>query len=95
MAKILKFAVMIALVGICDTVTSINQGKSRSVVMSKNVVPEITLSNEVKIPQLGLGTYCLAEGDETYNSVLTALKLGYRHVDRHMRTKMSTVLEKR
>ena len=44
-------------------------------------VPYIKLSNEVEIPQLGLGTYRLAEGDEAYNSVLTALKNGYRHID--------------
>ena len=33
------------------------------------------------MPQFGLGTYMLAEGDEAYNSVLTALKEGYRHID--------------
>ena len=44
-------------------------------------VPLIVLSNGTKIPQLGLGTYRLAEGDEAYNSVLTALKAGYRHID--------------
>lgn len=39
------------------------------------------MSNGAKIPQLGLGTYHLAEGKEAYESVLTALKEGYRHID--------------
>jgi diketogulonate reductase-like aldo/keto reductase len=44
-------------------------------------VPMVTLNNGVKMPQFGLGVYSLKEGDETYNSVLTALKIGYRHID--------------
>lgn len=44
-------------------------------------VPMLTLNNGVKMPQFGLGVYSLKEGDETYNSVLTALKDGYRHID--------------
>jgi diketogulonate reductase-like aldo/keto reductase len=44
-------------------------------------VPMLTLNNGVRMPQLGLGVYSLKEGDETYNSVLTALKDGYRHID--------------
>lgn len=44
-------------------------------------VPMLTLNNGVQMPQFGLGVYSLKEGDETYNSVLTALKDGYRHID--------------
>lgn len=33
------------------------------------------------MPQVGLGLYMIAEGDEAYNSVMTALKNGYRHFD--------------
>jgi diketogulonate reductase-like aldo/keto reductase len=44
-------------------------------------VPMLTLNNGVKMPQFGLGVYSLKEGEETYNSVLTALKAGYRHID--------------
>ena len=44
-------------------------------------VPNVTLNNGVQMPQFGLGTYQLAEGDEAYNSVLTAIKNGYRHFD--------------
>ncbi|CAG2118825.1 unnamed protein product [Medioppia subpectinata] len=40
----------------------------------------ITLSNGRKMPVIGLGTY-RATGDVIYNSVLTALDVGYRHID--------------
>ncbi len=40
-----------------------------------------TLSNGVKIPKLGFGTWQLEAGKETYESVLNALKVGYRHID--------------
>ena len=43
--------------------------------------PYLTLNNGVKMPQFGLGLYMIAEGDETYNSVKTALENGYRHFD--------------
>ena len=43
--------------------------------------PHLTLNNGVQMPQLGLGLYMLAEGNETYNSVRTALEAGYRHFD--------------
>ena len=41
----------------------------------------ITLNNGVQIPQFGLGVYSIPAGETTYNSVLTALKAGYRHID--------------
>ena len=41
----------------------------------------LTLNNGVQMPQFGLGVYSIPEGDETYNSVMTALKCGYRHID--------------
>ena len=41
----------------------------------------ITLNDGTKIPQFGLGVYMIPEGDETYNAVLEALKLGVRHID--------------
>lgn len=34
----------------------------------------------MKIPQIGLGTYCLS-GKQCYDSVLAALECGYRHID--------------
>lgn len=43
--------------------------------------PYLTLNNGVGMPQFGLGLYMIAEGDEAYNAVLTALNAGYRHFD--------------
>ncbi len=39
------------------------------------------LSNGVKVPCIGYGTYLAPNGDVTKNAVLEALKVGYRHVD--------------
>lgn len=39
------------------------------------------LSNGVKVPCVGYGTYLAPNGDVTKNAVLEALKVGYRHVD--------------
>jgi methylglyoxal/glyoxal reductase len=43
--------------------------------------PTIKLNNGVEIPQVGLGVYEAAAGDETRRAVRTALEVGYRHVD--------------
>ena len=43
--------------------------------------PTITFSNEVEIPQIGLGTWQAAEGEEVKQAVLKALDTGYRHID--------------
>lgn len=40
----------------------------------------ITFHNGVEIPQLGLGVYKVSN-EEVYETVLSALKLGYRHID--------------
>ncbi len=46
-----------------------------------NVLNEYyTLHNGVRIPKLGFGTAPL-KGDEAYQAVLNALKVGYRHID--------------
>lgn len=39
-----------------------------------------TLSNDVKMPKIGIGTYKL-KGDEAYHVVKRALALGIRHID--------------
>lgn len=44
-------------------------------------VPDITLNNQVKIPQLGLGVWQVNEGEEVESAVLTALQCGYRLID--------------
>jgi diketogulonate reductase-like aldo/keto reductase len=41
----------------------------------------VTLSNGVKMPQLGLGVWRSAQGEETENAVKWALQAGYRHID--------------
>src|SRR3954449_12503557 len=39
------------------------------------------LNDGNEMPLLGLGVWQVREGDETYNSVRSALELGYRHID--------------
>ena len=50
-------------------------------VMAQKNQTYLTLNNGVQIPQFGLGVYSIPAGEVTYNSVLTALKAGYRHID--------------
>lgn len=45
-----------------------------------NINDKIKLSDGYSIPQLGFGTY-LSEPDDCYRACLTALKVGYRHID--------------
>ncbi len=40
-----------------------------------------TLYNGVKIPAIGFGTWQVKDGKEAYDSVIYALKAGYRHID--------------
>ena len=40
-----------------------------------------TLSNGDQIPKIGFGTWLLNEGEECYNAVADALRIGYRHID--------------
>lgn len=40
-----------------------------------------TLINGVKIPVVGFGTWQVQDGKEAYDSVMEALKVGYRHID--------------
>jgi methylglyoxal/glyoxal reductase len=39
------------------------------------------LANGVSMPLFGLGTFLVEAGDKTYETVLHALKIGYRHID--------------
>jgi 2,5-diketo-D-gluconate reductase A len=43
-------------------------------------VPDITLNNRQKIPQLGFGVF-LVKPRDTVAAVSTALQAGYRHID--------------
>jgi diketogulonate reductase-like aldo/keto reductase len=40
-----------------------------------------TLSNGVKIPRIGFGTWQIPDGPPAYDSVAAALSAGYRHID--------------
>jgi diketogulonate reductase-like aldo/keto reductase len=41
----------------------------------------LTLRTKRRIPQVGLGVYKVQPGADTKNTVLTALEVGYRHID--------------
>ncbi len=41
----------------------------------------ITLNNGVKMPQLGIGTFLVENGQIAYDTVKSALAVGYRHID--------------
>ncbi len=45
-----------------------------------NLAPTVTLANDVRMPQLGLGTWPM-DDTETAEAVATALRLGYRMLD--------------
>lgn len=47
----------------------------------KSLNDSYTLSNGVKIPCIGFGTWQSADGKEAYDAVLAALECGYRHID--------------
>jgi diketogulonate reductase-like aldo/keto reductase len=44
-------------------------------------VPTKTLPSGAQMPVVGLGVYLSEPGAETYNAVLSALKMGYHHID--------------
>ena len=44
-------------------------------------VPLLTLNNGLEMPQFGIGTFNQGSDDICYNSVLSALRSGYRHID--------------
>lgn len=47
----------------------------------KSPADSYVLSNGVKIPCVGLGTWQTPDGEIAVNAVKTALRLGYRHID--------------
>ncbi len=63
------------------SITNMNAQKTYDGLDKHSEQPYLTLNNGVRMPQLGLGLYMIAEGDEAYNSVMAALKAGYRHFD--------------
>lgn len=47
----------------------------------QNLQDTYTLTNGVKIPCIGYGTYKMTDGDSTRQAVETAIACGYRHID--------------
>ena len=47
----------------------------------KNLTDAFVLSNGVRVPCLGYGTYLTPNGEVARDSVMEALRVGYRHVD--------------
>ncbi len=47
----------------------------------KTIQETYVLSNGVKMPKVGFGTWQIPNGNEAYQSVSLALKHGYRHID--------------
>jgi diketogulonate reductase-like aldo/keto reductase len=44
-------------------------------------IPEVTLNNSISMPQIGLGTWHMADDGEAERAVAQALKAGYRLID--------------
>lgn len=53
----------------------------RSKVVVKDIVPRITLNNNIQIPQLGLGVWQAKDGPEVEAAVTSAINAGYRLID--------------
>ena len=49
--------------------------------MSDRTTPSIPLSNGVKIPVVGFGTFKIPDGDDALKAVTEAIEMGYRHID--------------
>lgn len=49
--------------------------------MINSLTDTFTLSNGVKIPGIGFGTYKSTEGNDAEESVMTAIEAGMRHID--------------
>ena len=49
--------------------------------MIQNLTDTFTLSNGVKIPGIGFGTYKSVDGNDAEESVRTAIACGMRHID--------------
>lgn len=47
----------------------------------KGLQDSFTLSNGVRIPKIGFGTWQIPDGEDTYSAVSFALANGYRHID--------------
>ena len=44
-------------------------------------VSNYVMWNGVEIPKIGFGTWQIPDGEEVENAVLSALEIGYNHID--------------
>lgn len=51
------------------------------IILKSDQMDTYILSNGVRIPKLGFGTWKAAEGEQAENAVLCAISEGYRHID--------------
>lgn len=70
--KTLKFAAVLFLM--------LTAAMSQQIKAQDMEIPTITLSNGVKMPQLGVGTF-LVTGDTAADKISSGLKMGYRMID--------------
>lgn len=49
--------------------------------VKKILEQDYVLANGVVIPKIGFGTWQIKPGKDAYQSVLSALRIGYRHID--------------
>ncbi len=55
--------------------------KSDKTISEEKHMNKIKLYNNIEMPQFGLGTFLVKEGESAYNTVKYALEIGYRHID--------------
>lgn len=78
MKTIFTFIIMAASI---ISASAANSGQTQNSDSVAKTVPGLKLNNGATMPQFGLGTYQIKDGEDAYNAVLTALKDGYRHID--------------
>lgn len=74
-------ATIVFVAGSCFAASAQTPGTDIPANVTEANVPLLKLNNGLTMPQFGLGTYCLPEGEVSKNAVAEALKKGYRHFD--------------
>ena len=64
-----------------DLTFVLNLDQNTDYTFSTVKVPTTAIPLSINIPVIGFGTYRIPPGIRTYNAVLNALKVGYRHID--------------
>ncbi|MBR6200719.1 MAG: aldo/keto reductase [Spirochaetales bacterium] len=84
MNKIISFCTALLLSVTTFAVASDSSDKANRSANTKTTagnVPLLTLNNGTQMPQFGIGTFNQGSDEICYNSVLYALRCGYRHID--------------